>query len=200
MVVEPKVYAMLVSSSRGQILHIGVHFSLEEAYTVARERMDKFTPHKAGDPIDIELWNTLTARQVLTQIIESSNIDVSKKGDEEKPKENSVVDRTSFPQAIVDIISADDPVAFIEQMNNRGMDGVEVPIRIRKQMQPKRKVTASDAARGLRRSKNELMKRLIDEGNVEQISKFKDLLDANSQRYILNAIEKKGSINIKKDK
>ena len=87
-----------------------------------------------------------------------------------------------------------------------GMDGVEVPIRIRKQMQPnkqmqpKRKVTASDAARGLRRSKNELMKKLIDEGNVDQISKFKDLLDANSQRYILNAIEKKGSINIKKDK
>jgi len=197
MVVEPKIYAILVTSSRGQILHIGVHFSLEEAYTVARSRMEEFTPHQPGEAIDIELWNTMSARQMLTQIIESTQISLDgkepKKSNTNKP--HSVVDRSSFPQAIMEIMSAADPIEFIEKM---GADGI---VKVKKfPTKVKAENTVKDHARDVRRRKNALMKKLIDEGDVAQVTKMRDILDSNSQKYVLDAIEKKNhTIKIKKE-
>lgn len=73
---EPQIFAMVVSSKMGQRLHIGVHFSLEDAYAVARTEMEALGQHKPGDAVDIQLWNMVPAHDVLNKMIDTGKIHV----------------------------------------------------------------------------------------------------------------------------
>ena len=69
MLSEPKVYALLVRARSGELLHIGVHFSLEEAYSVASKRMEILHGFDPEEPVDIDLWNSVPASEIVIKLI-----------------------------------------------------------------------------------------------------------------------------------
>lgn len=183
LVLEPKLYALLVSSTRGQVLHLGVHFSLEEAYSAARKRMEQLAPHAAGEAIDMQLWNSMPARQVVALITDPTKIDeVFQEG------ENQVI--TPIANGVI-IGSGPLPAIFEELL--KGTTKEDAP----KLKHPTNEEppTVIDHIQDLKASKNDLMKKLIEDGDVNQVEKVKDLLGAHSKRYVLKAIEKKVSLS-----
>ena len=58
-IMEPKVFAVMVRSENAQALYLGVHFSLEEAYSSAVKTLPGWKP---GDNTDIDLWNSMPAK------------------------------------------------------------------------------------------------------------------------------------------
>ena len=192
MVLEPKVYALLVTSNRGQVMHLGVHFSLEEAYSAARQRMEMLTPHKPGEAMDIELWNTMTARQVIAQISDPMHISAS---DLPKGTPNTPVDNNTIPAQGAVVIEGFGTLPPILQAL---MDSSS-PFPQKKQEngeQPPVAPTLKDHIQDVRESKNDLMKKLIEDGDIAAVEKVRDLLGAHSRRYVLKAIEKKHPIQI----
>lgn len=180
MITEPKVYSLIVTSERAQILYIGVHFSLEEAYGAARQKMEAFAGSRPGEAMDIDLWNTLTARSVLEQILESS---------ETTPKP-AQPDPATEPMAILDDTP---PFDLLNEILSQ---------RAKERVQPmKKEHSVKEQAQDVRKTRNALMQKLIDDGDLEQIDKLKDVLGVASRRYVRDAIEKKRSIiKEKKDK
>jgi hypothetical protein len=147
MVLEPKVFAIVVKSPSGQAVHIGVHFSLEDAYAAASRKMETLPAYKPGEPIDIDLWNSLSARQVVAQLVNPLKIDELLK------KEETAITVTASDQKTIHVLKD-----FIQDMKE---------------------------------TKSDLMKKLIEDGNVEQVEKLKNLIDPYSRKYILKEIKKK---------
>jgi hypothetical protein len=67
--VEPKVFALLVKFSQGQLLYVGVHYALEEAFTAALHRLEDLPQFTPGEDVDIDLWNSMTARETIENIL-----------------------------------------------------------------------------------------------------------------------------------
>ena len=76
LVVTPKVYAIVVSSPRGSILHLGVYPSLDGAFDAAKNDLVMFTPHKNRDNIEIDYWACISGRDVIMALGDPNNIDV----------------------------------------------------------------------------------------------------------------------------
>jgi hypothetical protein len=151
MVAEPKVYALTVESSQGQVLYLGVHFSLEEAHVAARDQLESFAPFALkGDTVSIDLWNIMPARQVIAQLIDPSKISVK--------------------SPMSDMMSA---TKRVEKNDHQ------------------RKITAIDQIEEMKETKNNLMKKLIEDADISQVEKAKKLIGTSSYRYVVKAIEKK---------
>ena len=144
---EPKIYALLVGSIHGEILHIGVHFSLDEAYAAAKVKISTLGAHRPQDSVNLELWNTL---------------DIGFLFEGEKPPE--------IPKNI-DIITKD--IVTEKFGSTESID---------------------DSIRDIKDRKNNLMKKLIEEGDVRQVELVKDILGTNSKRYVIKAIKEKNNI------
>lgn len=181
LVLEPKIYAVLVRSVRGQVLHLGTHFSLEEAYAHARKRMEDLVPHKPGEAMDIELWNSMPARQAIAQITDPTKIDevmkeVTSIQQVITPIANGAVfDMSELPPIIEELLKNSSPKS-ITQVKHPVND--EIP-------------TLTDHIQDVKDSKNDLMQKLIDDADIAQVEKVATLLGAHSRRYVLKAIEKK---------
>jgi len=162
-ILEPKIYALIVKSIKGQVLHLGVHFTLEEAYAAACKKMQDFSPHTIGENIDIDLWNSTPVRQVIVQSLDSGKID------------------KIVRSYIHDIVSGkiDEEVLFKEE---------KVPVYTVNRPEEREKV---------KESKNDLMKKLIETGDITQVEKVKNL-NANSRRYVIEKILKKSKKSSKK--
>lgn len=65
--VEPKIYALTVKSPRLEIIHVGIHFSLDEAYDAACEKVWSYNPG-VRDSVDIDMWTVVSAQEFLPQI------------------------------------------------------------------------------------------------------------------------------------
>lgn len=195
-VLEPKVYAIMVSSSRGQILHLGVHYSLEEAYSSARDRMEILAPHDKGDAMDIQLWNSMSARHVIAHLTDPQ------KTNEQIIPQNPMTDGAFFVEGIGEILPMENMPPIIEALfnvNTPMMPPVIPPIFVpeiipeipkiseEKEKQP----TINDHVKDVKDSKNDLIKKLIEDGDTAQVEKLKSLLGAYSYRLILKKIEEK---------
>lgn len=169
---EAKVYAVLVRSSRGAALHMGIHFSLDEAYASARARMQAMTQHNPNEAIDIELWNVMSARQVVAQFSDPSSV-----------------------EEVLKTIQALSP-SITEQSNDNGnpLPALFAPaVQQPKQEAPaptKPQGTLRDSVQSVRESRNVLMKQLIAQGDLVLVDKFKELLGPHSSRYVKQAITK----------
>ena len=170
MVVEPKIYTLLVRSPRALVLHLGIHFTLDEAYSVACKNMNGLTPHQPGEPMDIDMWNSLPIRQIIAQ-----SVDPSKAGElfpfiDQKEGQGTIIEATDFPAVIQSIFNR--TTEPLKKMKNGS-------------------ATLTEQIEDMKETKNNLMKKLISNGDIEQVDKLKDLLDANSRRYVLKQIEAK---------
>ena len=183
-VTEPKIYAVMVESARGQVLHLGVHFSLEEAYSAARQRMEVLAPHSQGEAMDIDLWNTIPARQAIAQLMDPSWANELVKLPEGAPE--NPVDSHLAPVNQGQIVAGNFPPMLQKLLERPGaVQPIATPTTI---------PTISDHIKDIKTKKNELMKKLIDDGSISQVEKLKSLLGPYSRRYVLRAIEKKNNL------
>lgn len=150
------------------MLYLGVHFSLEEAYSVARMQMDDFVKHTPGEPMNIELWNNIPARQLMPQLMDPMKVEVS----------------TPLPIGI----SSDIPKSVTPSLVPNLMDAIP---RLVGPVHPPRPISVKERVEEMRESKNELMKQLIDSGSLATLNKLRSFLGPNSSKYVLSEIAKK---------
>ena len=74
-VLEPKIYAVIARASQAAILHLGVHFTLEEAFEAARRQLVASGAIKDGTPVEMDLWSSTTAREVSNQLFDVPNVE-----------------------------------------------------------------------------------------------------------------------------
>ena len=210
MISEPKIYAIMVRSMRGQALHIGVYFTLEEAYSSARKQLESFSPHFVGEAVDIDLWNSIPIRQALTGAIGEEIIETT----------------SSEPQN--NFSSGEENILNDEVINNLfGLslkkDKKELPNNISSELKPPKPIekpllnttslTIEEQILSIKKikeeivkQKNTLMKDLIRQCDIQGVEKLKTLLGANAYRYVIEEIKrlplstrnrlKKGSVDI----
>lgn len=179
-VCEPKIYSLLVTSAKGaQVLYLGIHFSLEDAYQAARAKAETQANHGPADAIDINLWNILTARQAIAQFVGQTEplVAEGKNAPLIDPQVQSgekimAGDYDSLPQSVKDLLN--NP--------NNEFNATE-----------EKEKTIDTYAEDMRNSKNDLMKKLIEQGNTEEVEKVKGLLGPHSRSYVLKAIKEKST-------
>lgn len=68
-VADPKVYSLIVKSNRMVILHMGVHYSLDEAFAAVKKRFieegEKKDPSKLN--LDLWMWEAMPASAVMSK-------------------------------------------------------------------------------------------------------------------------------------
>lgn len=141
---ESKIFALVVSSKYGQILHVGVHFNLEDAYVNARKKLESIAAHNPSDSIDIGLWDSVPARRIIDAFIDPIHVEVM-------------------------------PIV------------PEVPVIVEKEPIP----TVDDYVKDIKDSKNDLMKKLIEEGDLTKVEQLKEFLGTYSKRFVIKAIKEK---------
>lgn len=194
MLIEPKVYALIVSSSKGQTLHLGVHFSLEEAYSVARRKLEQIAVHDPGEAVDIELWTSSSARQISMTIngadsVQKDNIDDHKSSVKEfssNDQQDSVIPQSVFAENDLDKI----PEEIKQIIRNITISNSN----------PKNLFLETNDDAMVENPKNDLMKKLIAEGSMFQVNKNKGMLDESSLQYVKSAIRDKKRLKIKRSK
>jgi len=190
MVMEPKVYTILVKSPRGQVLHLGVHFSLEEAYAVARRKLERLSPTtQIGEPMDIDMWNSIPARQLVSMIMDPQKTPelVEMPKEIPPPTEDAMFPQHEHNGAVFVSGEADfnDLPQIVKDIIN-GKIGASKP-----DAESKKEETVATRMTALKESKNALMKQLIETGDIAEVEKVKSILGSNSSRYVIKAIEKK---------
>ena len=189
---EPKVFALLVKSPAGQILHIGAHFTLEEAYSVAVKKVEQLPTYNKGDMVDIDLWNTISAKQVMSQIFEPSGESDNEPNFSGTPSD--LIAGSFTKQEVQEF-----PPALQELLNRATvLSGDEMFNLLAGKMEEKKKDLSTepvmvDYIQHAKDARNDLMKKLIEDGNVEAVEKVKSLLGTTSRKYVLEEIEKKNA-------
>ena len=123
--IEPKVFSLMIIFDHGQFLYMGVHFSLEEAYAEALKKM-KDIPMYKGDHADLMLWNSMEARDVVSDITEPTkkgviaaknilnsmhnNILADAKDDKWDDRDTGTTDMIKIPDVLRDIIDHPAPL------------------------------------------------------------------------------------------
>lgn len=170
---ESRVYALIVKTQSGDILHLGVHFTLEEAYSEACNEVEKLSTYKKGDHVSLDLWNSMPARKMIALIQE---------GHEKMPE--FIPAPTEQKKDIIDLMGNMTPMPledFMKILKNNRPDP--------------RKFVLDDYIEFMKMSKNDLIRELIEAGDLEKVEKIKDLLGANSKKYIIGEINKRNEKN-----
>lgn len=180
-VVEPKVYALLVKSARGQVVHIGVHFSLEEAYKAARLRMETLVPHKPGEAMDIDMWNTLSARECIAQLLDPNKVTIAgapatETVDPAEGKPRVFIEHNPSGKSIIDVLlgMADGDLSTLSDRANTVVNGIEP--------------TVQDHVEDLKEAKNGLIRKLAANGDIAEVEKLGKMLTSNERRYLRKKI------------
>lgn len=71
---EPHVYAVLLQSRKGAILHLGVHYSLDEAIEAGTPTLLSLAPHKNGDNVVVEMWTVLKGGDAARKLLDSMSL------------------------------------------------------------------------------------------------------------------------------
>lgn len=204
LVLEPKIYALLAKSKAGEVLHIGVHFSLDEAYSAVSKKIESLPTYEAGQTVDLDLWNCISGKHAIAQLIDPSKagevFDIPKDviSVEEEGIHSPVFvqkDISELPQTVIETFptALQDLIKRVQQNSNKTLDAVK------KELAPKKTdftefdktgPTFEDHLDLVNDSKNKLMQKLIEDGDVEKVEKVKNILNKASRTYVLKAIEK----------
>lgn len=76
---EPRVYAVVLQAKTGSILHLGVHFSLDEAVHAARESFVRVAPAQGNEFVNIDIYDSMSGAEVIKALTESVQVQ-NKKG------------------------------------------------------------------------------------------------------------------------
>ena len=194
---EPRVYALIVRSSQMEILHLGIHFSLDEAYSAARRHIENLKGIRPGEAIDIDLWNSIPAHEVMSQFVNPisvGNVTPVPEGTPTEPTDRLI---TATPQSPMDgtfipvfpnLLTELPPLlqtAIGALARNPETPTAHMPA----PLPPPPSI--KDHIDGMKELKNNLMRRLIEDGDVSKVEEAKILLGPHSSKYVLKAIEKK---------
>jgi hypothetical protein len=171
--IEPKLYSLLVKSDRGHALHMGVYFSLEEAYAGARKKMESLMGHRPDEGVDIDLWNSMEARDVISMVMENKT-----------PSEDSKWGETeSVTSGAFEILNADADIsdAVLEELPEIIKSILDKKPKNKEQSKESVKeepvsTTVNEEAGKMKQSKNKLMKKLIQEENTDAVERVRPLL------------------------
>lgn len=74
MVVDPKIYALVVRTNKMAVLHVGVYYSLDEAFRAVKTRAMEESKSKDATKLGLDLWmwEVLPADSVLKKFFGSS--------------------------------------------------------------------------------------------------------------------------------
>lgn len=73
-VMEPQIYAIILHSKKNAILHLGIHFSLDDAIAAATPALLASGESKPTDRIEVEMWTSLSAKHVVRAVLDSNEI------------------------------------------------------------------------------------------------------------------------------
>ena len=132
--------------------------------------MEAFTPHEKGDNIDIDLWNSLSAREVIVQLINPTHID---KTFIEKDTNSPATSQSTLGDLIKKELATQVLKTFPEQKAEQ------------------KNLSVIDQVRDIKKAKNSLLQTLIDIGDINEITRVKGAITKNEKSYILKQIEKK---------
>lgn len=178
---EPKMFALLVKSPAGTILHIGAHFTLEEAYSAASNKIKTLVTYKEGDMVDIDLWNSVTAKEAISMLMDP--VQISEVFKSESTGELSASEIDDLPLIIQEILRQTTPISAKTAINRLSKDKKE----------DNTKPVLTDYVQHAKDAKNDLMKKLIEDGNINAVEKVSSLLGATSRKYVIKEIEKKNT-------
>lgn len=183
MIMEPKVYALLVKSTRGQVLHMGVHFSLEEAYAAARVRMQTLAPHQVGEAMDIDLWNCMTVRECLIQFFDPNKVipdPATISADPPNPMTPKIIIGSGpMPPEVFQ--------ALLDAVGGSRTRGTPPVSDAEAQTAP----TIQDHVTEVKEAKNDLLQKLVETGDSSEVDKLGRVLTSYERKYVLKKIADK---------
>lgn len=192
-VMEPKVYALRIVSAHAQVLHLGVHFSLEEAYAVARVRLQQVAPHKPGEPIDIDCWNSMPARDCITQLLDPNKIipgygpaALATAGPASAPTAAPrVTEEGSIPLQILEAIMAFEGVPSPKSTKSSPTAYVT------NEAMADEPMTVEEHVNDVKEARNELLHKLIETGDNSAVEKLGRIISAQERKLVLKKIAEK---------
>lgn len=184
MVLEPKVYTLIVRSARGQVLHLGVHFSLDEAYAVAKMKLGALVPHNQGEAMDIDLWNAIPARECVAQFFDPNKVAPAPGSFPADPPNPSAMPQETIIQyggplpedALKTIMTF---IAEKRGMNMHPASAVDMP---------KPETSVQDHVIGARVAKNKLLQKLVETGDIAEVEKLGKILTSYERKYVTKRI------------
>lgn len=192
MVVEPKVYSMLVKSVHASLLHVGVHFSWEDAYVAASKRLNTIAVHKTGEQIDVEYWNSMTVRDVIVQAFDPNKVIQDAKSIlPDPPNPFAHIPPVIMGHGnIADLIKS--LMEFGESKNSLPKL-IKIPDMLLDPLPPLE--TIQDHVDDVKGAKNELLNKLISTGDPLEVEKLGKLITTNEKKYVLKKIAEKAPKN-----
>ena len=180
--IEPQVFAILVTSTQGNLLHLGVHYSLEEAYFTARERLFNISKNK-NLPVEIDLWNSAPLKNLVKQG-KGETIEVLttlNSTDSVSPPSVEVISVTpgQIPQAILD------KIVELSSQNTEKIIGTKDSSN-----KKEKEYTLEEQAELIREAKNIFIKNLV-EAKIEPEKIPQDILNNNEKTFISKKVSQK---------
>jgi len=161
-VLEPKIFAVIARANNAAVLHQGVHFTLEEAFNAAGKRLVESGAAKLGQPIEMDLWSAIPAREVLTKLCEVDNVPIDTV---QRPEPVQISADTSI--AVDETVDPGNPMGPVLKVLE-GIPDVTVQVLTMKDMH---------------------MKDLISKGRFEDVAEASDLSEEEKQ-YVREQINK----------
>lgn len=188
MVIEPRVFTLIARSSNCEVLHLGVHFTLEDAFYAARKRVESLPGYKPGEQIDLDMWNSLSAREVLASLSTNNIASLAPLTQIDIPLNTLTTLSNKLPQVIVTelfkngrIIKPQQQKAPLQGHKETALSSLKKPVK-----NPKA-------------TKNELMSKMIKEGNPALVNEQKTALTDSEKAYVLGKIQEKSRSLKKKE-
>ncbi len=179
---EPRMFALLVKSQAGSILHLGAHFTLEEAYSAASSKIKTLATYKEGDMVDIDLWNSIPARETMRMLMDPEKVEEMINAESSGIlSDNELAD---LPPMLQELLKHAVPITAKELVHK---------LSERSTPPESTKPVITDYIQHAKDAKNDLMKKLIEDGNIEAVEKVKGLLGTTSRKYVLGEIQKKNA-------
>jgi len=190
--IEPSVFSLLVMSDKGEELYVGVHYSLEEAFSKAKGSEGTKT---------LELWNKIPLKQLFTDAtrlgtlsIESTPTGMGKEVDkilqllngigeikEGKVQVMKIVNGVSTPSTLDEIKQTLTKKSYPQKNEVKVVPPAEAPNPFVKN-----------------NNKNSLLMGLINRGDVEEMNDSKyDILSKQEKELVKDRIHQKNKKNSK---
>jgi hypothetical protein len=186
-IVEPKIYAILVKSLRGFLLHVGVYFSLDDAYADAKEKLELSAPYEGTDLVIMETWNSMSLREAIFQ-----SINPDKRGEWFVLTPDNIKNKdypADLPEEVIkalDIIKVQD--SSPEELQEP--EKVEVEVKAEEQHEPMA-VTSEDLLKEVHIVKDSLIKQIIENNDENTLIAADSIFTRSEKRYILHEIKKR---------
>jgi hypothetical protein len=69
---EPQVYAVILEAKGNSILHLGIHYNLDDAVEAATPTLQSTASLNEGDNVRVEMWASLKGEDVMMALTEAT--------------------------------------------------------------------------------------------------------------------------------